>query len=191
MRHDAGLLKREARDDLRHVGAVRAGSGGVFSMKMRKGCRRYGFESTTKHCLGRRQGGTIARAVDARRINFRSVFWCPGIWNIKAFNHHALVIDHRHMISLAHHVVRWNRLRIHEDLNALATERPQFPAMCLSIARWACIGWALRSDGRCVSGHLLRRGGRSFNGRGELIRWLCGCSGSTRVTGHARNRRSA
>ena len=188
MRHDACLIKRQTRDDLRYIGAVRARRRGVFSMKMRKSGWRYCFKPTTKHRLWRRQCGAVARVVDARRINLRSMFWCPRIWNIKAFNHRALFIDHSDMISLAHHVVRRNGLRIHEDLNAVATERPQFPTMRLSIARWARIGWALRNGGRRDDGHLLWLGGRPCHSRSELIRWRGGCAGSTR---RPRNRRSA
>ena len=191
MRHHTGLIKRKTRDDLRYIGAVCTRRRGVFSVKMRKSGRRYCFKPTTKHRLWRRQCGAVARVVDARRINLRSMFWCPRIWNIKAFNHRALFIDHSDVISLAHHVVWRNGLRIHEDLNAVTTERAQFPAMRLSIARWARIGWALRNRGRRVGGHLLRLGGRSFHGRGKLIRWRCGCTGSTRLTGRPRNRRCA
>ena len=188
MRHDACLLKRKTRNDLRHIGAVRARRCGVFSMKMRKSSRRYCFKPTTKHGLGRCQCGSIARAVDARRINLRAVFRCPRIGKIKALDHRALVIDHRHMISLTHHMVRRNRLRIHEDLNTIPTESPQFPAMRLSIARGACVRWTLRNGGRRDDGHLLWLGGRPFRGGSELIRWRRGCARSTRLP---RNRRCA
>ena len=156
---------------------------------MRQSGRRYCFQSTAKHRLGCRQRGAIARVVDARCISLRAMFCCPRIWNIKALDHRALIIDHGHMISFAHHVVRRDRLRIHEDLNAVATERSQFPAVRLSVARGACIRWTLRNGGRRVGGHLLWLGGRPFHSRSELIRWRDGCAGSTRFTGHPRNRR--